>query len=457
MISAAKILSERTYVVPGRLKITEHFFEVPRDYAKPSLGNIQLFARSCLKADKPLFPPSVEENKKSQQLPWLLYLQGGPGFECRAPQNAAWTQTLLDKGYRLLFLDQRGTGLSNAISASTLQLRGDETVQAEYLKSFRADSIVRDCEAVRKALTADYPEEKKKWSVMGQSFGGFCATTYLSFYPEGLREVFLFGGLPPLVDGPDEVYRRLYKRVAERNKKFYEKFPEDVERVKRIVKFLGKFGEQTVRVGEGGWLSPRRFLMLGLEFGRHGGIDAVHEIILRANSDLTQFGHLTRPTTLAIEDALSFDSNILYALLHEPIYCQGQAANWSAERMMNQYPEFSLQSEGPLYFTGEMIFPFMHSTFTELIKLRTVAETLATTSTWPALYSLDQLSKNEVPVYAAAYYDDMYVDFDLSMDTARKIKGCKTFTTNAMYHDAVRSKMQEVVTAVWNLREDVID
>ena len=35
-------------------------------------------------------------------------------------------------------MDQRGTGLSTAISQSSLQLRGDEKVQADYMKSFRA-------------------------------------------------------------------------------------------------------------------------------------------------------------------------------------------------------------------------------------------------------------------------------------------------------------------------------
>ena len=45
---------------------------------------------------------------------------------------------------------------------------------------FRADSIVRDCEAIRSCLTADYPMDRRKWSVIGQSFGGFCAVTYLS-------------------------------------------------------------------------------------------------------------------------------------------------------------------------------------------------------------------------------------------------------------------------------------
>lgn len=77
-------------------------------------------------------------------------------------------------------MDQRGTGLSSTITAGTLARKGDAIKQAEYLKHFRADNIVRDCEAIRKCLTKDYPEDQRKWSVIGQSFGGFCAVTYLS-------------------------------------------------------------------------------------------------------------------------------------------------------------------------------------------------------------------------------------------------------------------------------------
>jgi len=188
-----------------------------------------------------------------------------------SPQHSAWSSFLLDKGYQLLAMDQRGTGLSTAISQSSLQLRGDEKVQAEYMKSFRADSIVKDCEAIRKALTADYPEDKKKWSIMGQSFGGFCCTTYLSFYPEGLKEAFLFGGLPPLRNNPDEVYKRLYPRIEKRNQDYYAKYPEDVGRVRRIVKLLSRFGDATVRVQGGeGFLTANRFLQLGIMFGAHG-------------------------------------------------------------------------------------------------------------------------------------------------------------------------------------------
>lgn len=34
---------------------------------------------------------------------------------------------------------------------------------------------MRDCEAIRKVLL-----DNEKWTVVGQSFGGFCATAYLS-------------------------------------------------------------------------------------------------------------------------------------------------------------------------------------------------------------------------------------------------------------------------------------
>jgi len=358
-------------------------------------------------------------------------------------------------------LDQRGTGLSTAISQSSLQLRGDEKVQANYLKSFRADSIVKDCEAVRKALTEDYPEDKRKWSIMGQSFGGFCSATYLSFYPEGVKEAFLFGGLPPLRNNADEVYEKLYERVKQRNDGYYAKYPEDVARVHRIVKLLDRFGDTTVRVQGGvGHMPARRFLQLGIYFGKHGGFDDVHQLVLRADTDLSQFGHLTRPTVLALEAAQSWDTNVIYALLHEPIYCQGEASNWSAERLLEKYPEFSLQNVDagkPVYFTGEMIYPFMFDCYPELKKLKTVGQTLAEEKDWPQLYDVEQLKKNEVPVYAAVYVDDMYVDYDLSMETARTIRGCQPFVTNSMYHNAIGAKTNDVLKEIFGRRDDVID
>ena len=318
-----------------------------------------MFARAARRLEKPADP--TEE--KHKDLPWLVYLQGGPGFGCASPEHSSWINTILDRGYQVLCLDQRGTGLSTPVTASTLGLRGDDVVQAQYLKSFRADSIVRDCEAVRKALTTDLPVEKQKWSIMGQSFGGFCCTTYLSFFPEGVREAFIFGGLPPFVSGPDEVYKRLFKKVAERNEAYYEKFPDDVEKVHNIMRFLQRFGDSTVQdMTQEGYLTARRFMQLGILFGFHGGLDMVHGLVLRAQNDLDLFGHITRPTVSKISAALPFNDAILYAVLHEPAYCQGNASNWSAHRLRETQGEnFKIAKDGgvgaktPAYFTGEMV------------------------------------------------------------------------------------------------------
>lgn len=141
------------------------------DYAFPDKGTIQLFARSVVKSEKPAVEKTEDEKKKAKQLPWLVYLQGGPGFGCSPPQDSPLTNTILDRGYELLYLDQRGTGLSSPITADTLALRGSSESQAEYLKFFRADSIVKDCEAVRRALTADYPDNLKKWFVCTNGTG----------------------------------------------------------------------------------------------------------------------------------------------------------------------------------------------------------------------------------------------------------------------------------------------
>jgi pimeloyl-ACP methyl ester carboxylesterase len=379
-------------------------------------------------------------------------------MECRAPHHYPWTQTVLDRGYQMLYLDQRGTGLSTPVTASTLQMRGYNDVQARYLTLYRADSIVKDCEAIRQALTADYPEEKKKWSIMGQSFGGFCSVSYLSLHPEGLREAFLFGGLQPLVKNPDDVYRRLYRKVAERNKAYYEKYPEDVERVRRIMFYLKRFGDGKIKLPSEGTLTRRRFRQLGIAFGAHGGLDSVHDIVLRASYDIEAFGHLTRGTLSEIDQGTNFDDHLIYSILHEPIYCEGHAPNWSAQRLLSEYAAFDIDREdGPIYFTGEMIYPWMFEDYTELRKVQDVAEMVAADAEWPPLFDEEQLGKNEVPVYAASYVEDMYVDFDLSMGTARKIKGCKVFTTNVMFHNAIRAKADEVVKQAFALRDDVVD
>ncbi|KAL2058846.1 hypothetical protein ABVK25_000138 [Lepraria finkii] len=158
-----------------------------------------------------------------------------------------------------------------------------------------------------------------KWSIMGQSFDGFCCVDCLSRFPEALQEVFTTGGRPPLVKHSDQVYKYLFRKVAERNNAYYNKYAEDIHRVKHIIRYIEK---ENITLPSRGRLSVLRLRQLGILFGFHGTMDTVHEMITRFTSDLNQFGYFTRPTLAAFSDSLPFDTMPLYALVHEPLYAR---------------------------------------------------------------------------------------------------------------------------------------
>lgn len=352
--------------------VTEYRFLVPLDYSKPQGTLIQLFARAAAKHEPSIFGPSADQQHlhSHSQRPWIVFLQGGPGFGCPEPQDSSLTRFVLNKGYQILYLDYRGVGLSTPVTVSTIP--GTTSERVEYLKLFRQDNNVRDLEAVRQCLTAFVTDPAKaKWSILGQSFGGFVALTYLSKYPEGLREVFMMGGLAPISRTPGQVYQSTFEKVHQRNKAYYEKFPEDVSRVRRITAWLQAQDNGGAQLPGGGRLSPRRFLTLGHMFGMHGGLDNVHAMLLRMSMDLEQFKSLTRPTLAQFETYLPFDIAPIYAVLHEAIYCYrpGLASNWAAQAVGQELAHFRWLSDAysfkddlstnthPLYFSGEMIFP----------------------------------------------------------------------------------------------------
>ena len=54
----------------------------------------------------------------------------------------------------------------------------------------------------------------------------------------------------------------------------------------------------------------------------------------------------------------TFDTNPIFTILHEACYAQGFSTNWSAQRILKEYPVFSDNIDN-LYLTGEMLFPWM--------------------------------------------------------------------------------------------------
>ena len=93
----------------------------------------------------------------------------------------------------------------------------------------RADEIVEDCEDLRRGLGIE------RWSVLGQSFGGFCVTRYLSTHPESLERVLLTGGLPAVGHSIEEVYALTFQAMRARSEEFYARYPGDRARFAALV------------------------------------------------------------------------------------------------------------------------------------------------------------------------------------------------------------------------------
>ena len=386
---------------------TEREHTVPLDHAKPGAGSLAVFTREVAAPD-------------GLERPYLVFLQGGPGFEATRPTSppTGWMKRAL-QDYRVLLLDQRGTGRSTPVGPV---IPGETAeAQAEYLTHFRADSIVRDAELIRAELGVD------RWSILGQSFGGFTSMTYLSIAPDGLREAFITGGLSPIGRPVDDIYGATYRRLVRSNRRYFERYPDDRSRVREIIRRLDA---EDVRLLTGERLTSRRFRQLGLWLGDSAGFELLHHVVE------LPFGSLA-----FLEDAaggVSFNRNPIYATLHESSYADGVATRWSAHRLIPA----EIEDEG--LFTGEHVFPWMWEDYAGLRQHRAAADILAE-HPWPALYDADQLRRNEVPVAATIYVHDLYVERAFAVETAETIRGIRVWETDEFEHNGIRADGERVL------------
>jgi pimeloyl-ACP methyl ester carboxylesterase len=395
-----------TYRVPGAI-LTEREHTVPLRHGAADGPTLTVFTREVAAPD-------------GAHRPYLVFLQGGPGFEATRPTSppSGWMRRAL-ADYRVLLLDQRGTGRSSPVGS---ELPGDTAeAQAEYLTQFRADAIVRDCELVRRELGV------ARWSVLGQSFGGFCGMTYLSIAPDGLAEVFITGGLSPIGRPVDDIYRATYQRLIEKNRAYFARYPDDSARTRAI---LGRLDAEDVRLPSRDRLTARRFRQLGMWLGDSAGFELLHHVLE------LPFGS---PAFLHdVEGALRYTRNPLYATLHESSYADGCATRWSAARLV---PD-EVVSEN--YFTAEQVFPWMWEDYGALRPHGEAAELLADHA-WPRLYDADQLRRNEVPVAATIYTHDLYVERAFAEQTAAQIRGLRPWITNELEHNGLRADGERVL------------
>lgn len=400
----------------GGGEMVEHRFQLPLIADQPEGEKITVFAREYRNGDH------------AEEKPWLLYLQGGPGGKGnRVAMLSGWIKEAT-KIFRVLMLDQRGTGLSTPLTHQTVTARGDAQAQAEYLSHFRAPNIVADAEAIRKIL------DSEPWTTLGQSYGGFCTLTYLSFAPEGLKASMITGGLAPLSGPADQVYQATYDRMRARNAEYFAKHPGDRDLLGKI---YDRVAQGDVKLPDGSALTKGRVQMLGMYLGGNTRIDALHYVLEEAFIPGTD--ELSDTFLDTVYSLVSRASNPMYLVMHESIYGQpgAQPTHWAAQRVLADHPDFNpAKTQHPL-LTGEHCFEWYLELDPTLAPMTEVTQLLAEKDDWGALYDLEQLKKNTVPVAACVFTDDVFVERQLSLRTASQVENLQLWETDEFHHDGL--------------------
>lgn len=361
---------------------------------------------------------SVAVRIGGEDLPFLVFLQGGPGSEAprmlTSPGSPSWLADALEH-HRVVMLDQRGTGKSTPVSDSILELGTDVVV--EYLTHLRADSIVRDAEAMREHLGAG------TWCTLGQSFGGFTTLAYLSTDAASLDRSYFTGGLSGLGHPVEDIYALTYDRMRAASLDYYRRFPEHRDAVRRLVDLAAS---GSIQLPDGEVVSVSRLRSLGMLLGSDDGWQRLWQLLDQEPG--------TNAFRYDLAAAMPWTGrNPLYYVIHESSYADGVVTDWAAERAEPE--DFRAD---PTLLTGEHIHREWAETVPALQPWRDVALAIAQVE-WPTLYDADAIAASGIKGAAAVYYDDRFVPVGHSMATAALMPGVRVRLTNENEHSGLRT------------------
>ena len=122
--------------------------------------------------------------------------------------------------------------------------------------------------------------------------------------------------------------------MEEKNKLFYNTFPDAHDHAHRIADFLSK---HNVHLPNGDSLTVERFQQLGLQLGFSDGMATLNFLLESAFTGQ----ELSYSFLKSIMSLQGFDTNPIFTVLHEACYAQGFSTNWSAYRIQKEFPPVS--------------------------------------------------------------------------------------------------------------------
>jgi len=140
-------------------------------------------------------------------------------------------------------------------------------------------------------------------------------------------------------------------------------------------------------------------------------------------------------------------------------------------------PEFDYKvtsksdTEDPVLFFGEMVFPWMADDYSELsgYGMKSLSQSIATKSDWLPLFDAfnmraalgaGNIGMTKSKAASATYYSDMYVDFDCAMKLIKRgepLENVKVWVTNEYQHSGLRDDGAHIVSKLVQMAKGTIN
>jgi len=140
-------------------------------------------------------------------------------------------------------------------------------------------------------------------------------------------------------------------------------------------------------------------------------------------------------------------------------------------------PEFGYKitsksdTELPVLFFGEMVFPWMADDHSELsgYGMKSLSQSIATKSDWLPLFDAfnmraalgaSNIGMSKSKAASATYYSDMYVDFDCAMKLIKRgepLENVKVWVTNEYQHSGLRDDGAHIVSKLVQMAKGTIN
>ena len=167
-----------------------------------------------------------------------------------------------------------------------------------------------------------------------------------------------------------------------------------------------------VELPTGGRLTVRRFQQVGFMLGFDDGMENLHYLLESAFCTGVNGDELSLPFLRTLENSLTFDTNPIFAVLHEMCYTQEAASRWSAQRVRAEFPDMDWAPGRPLvHWRNDLSVDVRGLQFRRCV-------------TWPSCWPTRALARSTIPRTRPQHGSALQRSAEQYVPRAHRTNGC---------------------------------